>query len=318
MNILITGCAGFIGYHLANFLLKKKAKVIGIDNINSYYDPHIKKRRLKILIKNKNFKFYKKDLSKKKGFKFLDKHKNTIDIIIHLAGQAGVRYSIQNPWTYLVNNQYAFINILEYFKNSKKIKLFLYASSSSVFGDTSSKNLIEKPLSVYAESKMSMENLSYIYSKFYKMKLVGMRFFTVYGPFGRPDMSIFKFTESILKNKTIEVFNYGDHMRSFTYIDDLVYNIFMLIKKLKNKKKTFSKIVSIGNPRSIKLMKVVKLLEKYCNKKTKIKFLPMQSGDVKNTKAKVKNEIKNFSFVFETNIESGIKKFVEWYKNEKY
>jgi UDP-glucuronate 4-epimerase len=318
MKTLITGCAGFIGFHLSLMLLKKNKFVIGIDNLNSYYDIKIKKKRLNLLKKYKNFFFIKFDLSKKKNFEKINKFKKDIDIILHLAGQAGVRYSIKNPWTYLINNQYAYINLLEYFKNSKTLKIILYASSSSVFGNAENKETIEKPLSVYAETKHSMENLSYIYSRFYNLKLVGMRFFTVYGPFGRPDMSIYKFTKGIISQKKIDVFNFGDHERSFTYIDDLVNNINQIIIKLKNLNYSFSKVVSIGNPQSVKLMKVIRLIEKFCQKKSIIKFFPMQPGDVKYTKANIAKEVKFFSFRFETNIEQGIYNFVNWYKNEKF
>jgi UDP-glucuronate 4-epimerase len=317
MKTLVTGCAGFIGFHLCLYLLKKNKFIIGVDNLNSYYDVKIKKKRLNLLKKYKKFLFIKLDLSKKKNFRHFDKFKKNIDIIVHLAGQAGVRYSIKNPWSYIVNNQYAYVNLLEYFKSCQKLKIILYASSSSVFGNTEKKKTINRPLSVYSESKLSMENLSYVYSKFYNLKLIGMRFFTVYGPFGRPDMSIYKFTKGIIEQKKISVFNFGNHERSFTYIDDLVNNINKIIIKLKNANHPFSKVVSIGNPQSIKLMKVIKLIEKFCKIRPIIKFLPIQPGDVKSTKAKVKNEIKNFNFRFKTNIEKGIYNFVNWYKNEK-
>ena len=193
-------------------MLKQNKKVVGVDNLNAYYSVKFKEERLKLLKKNKNFKFLKIDLSKKKHLKKLKKYAFKIDKIIHLAGQAGVRYSIKNPTTYILNNPYAYLNLLEYFKNSKKLRLILYASSSSVFGDVLDKKNINKPISVYAVSKLSMEQISYVYSNMYKMKIIGMRFFTVYGPWGRPDMSLYKFTKNIINNRKIDVFNFGNHL----------------------------------------------------------------------------------------------------------
>ena len=311
---LITGVAGFIGFHFALMLLKMNKLVIGIDNINNYYDTNVKKQRLRILKKYKNFKFYKKDLSKKKSLNVIKKNFKKIHYVIHLAGQAGVRYSIINPWTYILNNQFAFINLLEFFKKSKNLKILTYASSSSVLGG---KKTVSKPISIYAESKLSMENISNIYSDIYNIKIVGMRFFTVYGPYGRPDMSVYKFTKLILANKFIDVFNNGDHKRSFTYIDDIVGNIYKIIIKTKNLKKSFHEVVSIGNPRSVDLKKMIKLLEKLLGKKAKKNFLPLQVGDVKYTKAYVGNETSKYSFKFNTQIEAGLKKFVDWYQTKK-
>ncbi len=314
---LITGVAGFIGFHLARRLLNDNKKVIGIDNLNSYYSVKFKKERLKLLKKNKNFKFFKIDLSKKIHFKKLKKYYLNIDVIIHLAGQAGVRYSIKNPTTYILNNPYAYLNLLECFKKSEKLKLVLYASSSSVFGDILKKKNKNKPISVYAASKLSMEQISYVYSNMYKMKLVGMRFFTVYGPWGRPDMSLYKFTKKIMSNKKIDVFNFGDHYRSFTHVDDIVNNLIKLINKIKNHKSGLSRVVSIGNPKTVKLLKLIHYIEKYVGKKAKKNFLPLQKGDVRGTKAFIKKEIKDFNFKFNIEIEDGVRKFVKWFVDNK-
>ena len=314
---LITGSAGFIGFHLSKSLIERNKEVLGIDNFSNYYDPKLKKKRNKILKKNKNYKFINFDLSKKKNFYKLNKYKDKIKIIIHLAGQAGVRYSIKNPQSYILNNPYAYINILEFFKDSKSLELISYASSSSVFGDKVQNSKINIPVSVYAASKQSMESISNVYSYLYKIKIIGMRFFTVYGPWGRPDMSIYKFSKKIINQKQIEIYNYGNHERSFTYIDDIVQNVLKMIKVERKENIKFNNTISIGNPRSIKLMEIVKILEKYFNKKTIKTYLPLQPGDVKKTKANIKKETSKYGFVFKTQIKDGIKKFIKWFNEKK-
>ena len=318
--ILITGCAGFIGFHVASFYLKKGIKIIGIDNINNYYNTKYKFQRLKILEKNKNFKFIKCDLKIKKSLNKLNIYKKKINYIIHLAGQAGVRYSLKNPSSYIKNNIEAYIYLLEYFKNQRKLKLILYASSSSVYGEElkSKTDSYGKMISVYAVSKKTLEDISFVYHKIYRMNFIGMRFFTVYGPYGRPDMSIFKFFNSISRNKKIEVYNYGNHSRSFTYISDIVENIHKLILYLKrNNKKHICRVVSIGNPNSIDLKYVIKLIEKFSYKKSQKKMLPLQTGDIIKTRAKMKKEIAKYKFKFKVNIENGISNFSKWFFNER-
>ena len=312
--ILITGCCGFIGFHLSQFYLKKGKKIIGIDNLNNYYDTRFKKNRLKILRKNKNFKFYKIDLKNKIS---LNKIKNLkkVNYIFHLAGQAGVRYSIINPQTYVSDNITAYINLLEFFKNRKQLKCIFYASSSSVYGQKN-KQKEENMISVYAVSKKTLEHLSNVYNYIYRMNFIGMRFFTVYGPYGRPDMSIFKFFNNISKNKHIDVYNYGNHQRSFTYISDLIENINKILIFYKNKK-NFSKIHNIGNPQSINLKTLIKVIEKQLGKKTKKKLLPLQTGDVVKTVANVKKEQSELGFKFKVSIREGIKRFAIWFKDEK-
>ncbi len=312
--ILITGCCGFIGFHLSQFYLKKGKKVVGIDNLNNYYDVSLKKKRLKLLKYQKNFRFLKIDLKKKNLLKKINNFKN-IEYIFHLAGQAGVRHSIINPQAYISDNICAYINLLEFFKRSKKLKCLFYASSSSVYGQKA-KNFEEKMISVYAVSKKSLEHISNVYNYIYKMNFVGMRFFTVYGPYGRPDMSYFKFFKRISINKPIEVYNYGNHQRSFTYISDLIENINRILLFYKSKK-NFSKIHNIGNPNSIKLKTFIKVIEKQFGKKIKKKFLPLQTGDVVKTIANVKEEQSKIGFKFKVNIEEGLQKFAAWYKNDK-
>jgi UDP-glucuronate 4-epimerase len=311
--ILITGCCGFIGFHLSQFYLKKGIKIIGIDNLNNYYDTRFKKNRLKILRKNKDFKFYKIDLKNKNSLKKIKKYKK-IKHIFHLAGQAGVRYSIINPQTYVSDNISAYINLLEFFKKSKQLKCIFYASSSSVYGQQK-RNKKENMISVYAVSKKTLEHLSNVYNYIYKMNFIGMRFFTVYGPYGRPDMSIFKFFKNMSINKHIDVYNYGNHQRSFTYISDLIENINRILFYYKNKK-NFSIIHNIGNPKSISLRTLIKIIERQLGKKTKKKLLPLQTGDVVKTIANVKKEQSKMGFKFKIDIQEGIRRFAIWFKNE--
>ncbi len=314
--ILITGCAGFIGYHLSSFYLKKGFKVMGLDNLNDYYDINFKRKRLSILKKFKNFIFFKTDLRNKHSLKKLKKHKKKIKYVIHLAGQAGVRYSFINPISYVENNITAYINLLEFFKNEKSLVSILYASSSSIYGE----NLQEQntPISVYAVSKKTLEEISKVYCEIYKMKFVGMRFFTVYGPNGRPDMSVYKFFDRILSNKKIYVYNNGNHYRSFTYITDIIYNIDKVLKFTnKTVKIKDCKVFNIGNPKSIYLKNLIKLIKKILNKKIKITYLGKQKGDVYKTKATNVNESRLMGFKYKVDLENGLIKFYEWFKNEK-
>ena len=315
MNILVTGCAGFIGFHLSKKFLKKDFFITGVDNLNNYYDTAIKKERLKILKKYKNFNFIRGDLKKKSLYTKI-KNLNNINYIYHFAGQAGVRYSIENPVEYIKDNIIGFINLLETFKFSKKLKAIFYASSSSIYGNefNKSSNLSTvRPISVYAVSKISMEMLSQVYLNLYKIKSVGLRFFTVYGPWGRPDMAYFKFCKLNKEKKTIEVYNKGNHYRSFTYIDDVINNI-LLIKKKINKINLYKKnVFNVGNPKMISLKKLIIELEKNLNVKFKKKFKNKQMGDVLNTRSNNKFENKIFRFKFETDFEKGVKKFTDWF-----
>jgi len=317
MNILITGSAGFIGYHLSKKILRKNIQVIGIDNINKYYDINLKKNRIKDLKKNKKFKFYKIDLCEFNKLNNLIK-KNKIDYIINLAAQAGVRYSIENPRTYFKNNLEGFFNILEV-SRLNKIKHLIFASTSSVYGDTKKFPLNEKdntdyPLSFYAASKKSNEVMAHSYSYIYKLPCTGVRFFTVYGPYGRPDMALFKFTKNILSNNAIELFNNGIHVRDFTYIDDIVDGIYSLIKKNSKKSKLYE-IFNIGNGSPKKLMDYIKEIEKNLKISANIKKLPLQKGDIIKTHSDLSKLKKYTNYNPKTNIEAGIAKFIEWYKD---
>ena len=316
MKYLISGCAGFIGFHLCMKLLKnKKNKIIGIDNLNEYYDIDLKKNRLKILKKNKiNFKFFKIDLADYNKLNSIFS-KTNINIVINLAAQAGVRYSINNPKVYVESNINGFFNILDISKNHN-IKNFYYASTSSVYGDTKKFpnreiDTTDNPLSFYAATKKSNEVLAHAYSKIYNMKTTGLRFFTVYGPYGRPDMALFKFTKNILNNKIIKIYNNGEHTRDFTYIDDVINAIVLLIS---HKNKNLYEIYNIGSSKPIKLMKFINLIELNLNKKAKTRFVNLQKGDVEKTFSSIKKIKKLVSFKPQTTINEGIQKFIDWYK----
>ena len=313
--ILITGCAGFIGFHLSKHYLESGNKVIGIDNLNSYYSVNLKKSRLKLLQKNNNFKFFKFDLKKNSTLQHkLKPYK--IRQVIHLAAQPGVRISIKKPLNTLNENLIPFINILE-IARIKKVKKFIYASSSSVYGDSKiypfnendNKNI---PVSVYGASKLSNEIIAQSYSKNFKIKCIGIRFFTVYGPYGRPDMAYYSFLERLKKNKSITVFNKGLMKRDFTFIDDVIHGIVLLSKvKIKN----FHTIVNIGKGKPDNLMDLIKFVQKYYNKKFKIKFTRnIPNGDIKKTFSNTNKAKKLINWKPKTNLQEGINKFVKWYK----
>ncbi len=310
-NILITGVAGFIGFNLSLSLLKENKQIIGIDNINDYYSVKLKKDRLTELKKFKNFKFFKTDLVNSNSLnKIFKKYK--IDKIIHLAAQAGVRYSIENPKKYLNSNFVGFFNILE-LSRINKIKKIIYASSSSVYGNTKKFPLNEysslNPNNFYGLSKKTNEEIASIYAKYYKLKLIGIRFFTVYGEWGRPDMSIFKIIDASFKNKIFYLNNYGKHHRDFTYIGDVV----KMLKKLKFRKKTTNEIYNISSNKPIKLGVIFNILSKYM-KLPKIKKRQLQKADVVKTHGNNLKIIKNTGFKNFTNFEMGLLNTLKWYK----
>lgn len=318
MRILITGCAGFIGFHCSRFFSQKKGfKILGIDNLDNYYDVKIKKKRLSLLKNNKNFHYFKIDLNNEKKLDFFFR-KNKIDLVIHLAAQAGVRYSFIDPKKYLNVNINGFFNILENMKNYK-IKKILFASSSSIYGDAKKFPLNEKmhtshQISLYGTTKKYNEMLAYYYYKQFKISSYGLRFFTAYGPYGRPDMSIFKFSKKILDGNHIEVYNNGNHERDFTYVSDVIESIYKLSLKIK---RNHYEIINIAGGKKVKLMYLIQLLEKFLNKKAKIKYLKLQKGDVVKTLADNKKLRKMISFVPKVRIEKGLKKFCDWFLKEK-
>ena len=319
MKILITGVAGFIGSRLAKNLLDSNYDIYGIDNLNNYYDVKLKLYRLNNLKSFKNFKFFKIDISDTIKLKSFFKKKK-IDIICHLAAQAGVRYSLINPRVYAQSNINGFLEILEYCRFNTKTKL-VYASSSSVYGGNkkipfSVTDDVSLPVSLYAATKRANELMAESYCKLFSLKIIGLRFFTVYGPWGRPDMAIWKFTDAISQNKPINLFNKGVLKRDFTYIDDIIEGIRASLFYKNNSKTAYHKIYNLGNNKPISVNKIVKLLEKLLKKKAKKKFMPMQLGDVKNTFADISQSNKHLNYSPTTKIEKGLENFVIWF--EKY
>ncbi len=341
MVVLVSGAAGFIGYHLCRALINNKREVIGFDNINDYYDQNLKRDRIKNLNKlaselSGNFNFFKCDLSNKKDLKKIFENKtfssDNFKVVVHLAAQAGVRYSIDNPSAYIESNLVGFNNIIEEAKRNK-ISHFLYASSSSVYGGNKSTPFketdnVDHPVSLYAATKKSNELIAHTYSHLFNLPTTGLRFFTVYGPWGRPDMALFKFTQLILENKPIRVFNYGKLTRDFTYIDDVIESIMRLIIKPPKYYKSFDfenlnpsnswapyKIFNVGNSNPTNLMNYIKAIEKHLGMKPEIIFEDMQPGDVEITYADTKLLEEWVDFRPSTSIDEGIKKFIDWYLN---
>jgi len=344
LKILVTGTAGFIGYSLAKRLLKRGDEVIGIDNINDYYDPRVKYGRLKELgLEEREFKFNQKYVSKKYPFHSfyrvnLEDKKAIEEIfkkekpqrVCHLAAQAGVRYSLTNPEAYIQSNIVGFLNILE--ASKKDVEHLVYASSSSVYGlnermPFSVEDNVDHPVSLYAASKKSNELMAHTYSHLFNLPTTGLRFFTVYGPWGRPDMALFLFTKAILEDKPIDVFNYGDMQRDFTYIDDIVEGVVRVIDKPPKKDKCWSgrrpnpasskapyRVYNIGNGSPVKLLDFIEAIENALGKKAKKNFLPMQMGDVKATWADTFTLERDFNYKPSTPIQKGINNFISWYR----
>ncbi len=328
MDILITGTAGFIGSHLAKKLIKQGHQIVGLDNINDYYDVTIKKDRLKS-IGNANFTFYKINLEDESAMNEIFENEKP-QVVINLAAQAGVRYSLENPRAYIDSNIVGFTNILECSRHHK-VEHLIYASSSSVYGANTSKPFstsdnIDHPLSLYAATKKSNELMAHTYSHLYNLPTTGLRFFTVYGPWGRPDMALFKFTKAIVNDKEIDVYNHGNMMRDFTYIDDIVEAISRLVKKPAQPNPEWSganpdpsssyapyKIYNIGNNSPVRLMEFVEAIENKLGKKAKKNYMDLQPGDVPETYANVDDLFKNIDFKPETTIQDGVNQFVDWY-----
>lgn len=326
-KLLVTGCAGFIGFHVINTILKQNLdmEIVGVDNLNDYYDINLKKARLGIIKKYDNFTFLQGDISDKDFINGVIKE-NKVSIILNLAAQAGVRYSITNPDAYIQSNILGFYNILEACRYNK-IEHLIYASSSSVYGMNkkvpySVDDKVDNPVSLYAATKKSNELFAHAYSKLYGIPTTGLRFFTVYGPFGRPDMAYFKFTDKIVNGDKIQVYNNGDLYRDFTYIDDIVHGIMNIIQSepKRNDDNLFYKIYNIGNNSPVKLLDFINILEESLLEAGVIKhraekeFLPMQQGDVYQTFADVDELIKDYGFKPETSLETGLREFAKWYK----
>lgn len=329
-KILITGAAGFIGFHLCKRLLEMDYEVVGIDNLNSYYDVTLKLDRLRNLgvvtdftsnlklksTTHKKFSFIKLGLENREElFELFEQEK--FDQVVNLAAQAGVRYSIDNPFAYVESNIIGFINILEACRKFNVDKL-LYASSSSVYGKNekvpfSTKDNVDYPISLYAATKKSNELMAHTYSHLYGIKTIGLRFFTVYGPWGRPDMAMFLFTDAIFQNRPIKVFNKGNLSRDFTYIDDIIDGVFSIINDEKKKNEPLYKVYNIGNSKPIKLLDFIEELEKVTNRKSDKIFMDMQPGDVEKTWADTSDLQKDYDYKAQINIDIGVRRFVEWY-----
>ncbi len=330
-KILVTGAAGFIGFHLSKRLISRGEGVIGLDNLNDYYDVNLKYARLKQLEGHANFTFIKEDISNREGISRLFSGQK-FDIVVNLAAQAGVRYSLINPHAYIESNIVGFMNILEGCRHNK-VKHLVYASSSSVYGANtkmpfSVHHNVDHPVSLYAATKKANELMAHTYSSLYNIPCTGLRFFTVYGPWGRPDMAYFAFTKAILEGRPIEVFNYGKMQRAFTYIDDIIEGVARVMNKIPAPNPDWSsdnpdsatsyapyKLYNIGNNNPVELMHFIEVLECYLDKKAVKNLLPIQQGDVSATYADVNDLIKDVGFKPSTPIEEGIKRFVEWYKS---
>ncbi len=328
---IVTGSAGFIGFSLCVKLLERGDSIIGIDNHNDYYDPKIKEARLERLNEFSNYKHYRLDLDDQKSLEDVFKYHKPAKVV-NLAAQAGVRYSIENPLAYINSNIVGFAHILENCRQHK-VEHLVYASTSSVYGANtkmpfSEHDNVNHPLSVYAASKKSNELMAHAYSHLYQLPTTGLRFFTVYGPWGRPDMALFKFTKDILEEKYINVFNNGKHTRDFTYVDDIVRGIIKTLDSPARNNIEWNgnqpdpatskapwRIYNIGNNKPVQLMDYIDALEKILGKKAKINFLPLQPGDVLDTYANVDDLKEKFNYKPTTSIIDGVTKFVKWYKS---
>lgn len=328
MKILVTGSAGFIGSHLCKRLLEENHSVIGIDNLNDYYSVELKQDRLSLLLNNK-IKNYNFSLENTESIMSLFENEQP-EVVINLAAQAGVRYSLKNPHVYITSNVNGFVNILEACRHYN-VKNLIYASSSSVYGANTTKPFstsdnIDHPLSLYAATKKSNELMAHTYSHLYNLPTTGLRFFTVYGPWGRPDMALFKFTKAIINDEAIEVYNHGNMLRDFTYIDDIVEAITRLVEKPAQPNTDWSganpdpsssyapyKVYNIGNNSPVRLMEFVEAIEKKVGKTARKKFMDLQPGDVPETYANVDDLYKNINFKPKTNIQDGVNNFVDWY-----
>lgn len=320
--ILVTGAAGFIGFHTALRLLKSGEKVVGIDNLNDYYDVSLKQARLDQLLGFENFYFEKIDIADIESLKNIWEEKGPFLNVIHLAAQAGVRYSIKNPHAYINSNVVGHLNILEMCRHTDNFNHLLYASSSSVYGGNkkyphSVKDRVDQPISLYAATKKSDELMSYSYSHMYGIPQTGLRFFTVYGPWGRPDMSIFIFTKAICEGKKVPIFNNGKMKRDFTYIDDIVSGVIGILDAPPQNTdgNTPHRVLNIGNTKSENLMDFLGLIEQSLELKADIEFMPMQPGDVEQTFADIEETTALTGFKPTTTIKEGIPKFINWYKD---
>lgn len=331
MKILVTGAAGFIGFHTARLLLEQEHEVVGLDNLNDYYEVSLKEARLAGLTPHPNFRFVKMDLADRDGIAALFAEEQ-FDRVVHLAAQAGVRYSLENPMSYADSNLVGFLTILEGCRHNK-VEHLVYASSSSVYGANetmpfSESDNVDHPVSLYAASKKANELMAHTYSHVYGLPTTGLRFFTVYGPWGRPDMSPILFARAILAGEPLKVFNYGKHKRDFTYIDDIVDGILRALDRIPEDNPDWNgltpdpsssrapwKVYNIGNSAPVELLRYITVMEEALGKTTEKELLPMQPGDVEHTYADVTALQRDTGYAPQTDIETGIGRFVAWYKS---
>ena len=330
MKVLVTGAAGFIGFFVAKRLLERGDEVVGLDNLNDYYDVRLKYARLALIESDPLFKFFKLDLEDNDGIAGLFEQEG-FDRVVHVAAQAGVRYSLENPRAYIDSNIVGTLNVLEGCRHHG-IEHLVYASSSSVYGANTDMPFsihqnVDHPLSLYAASKKSNELMAHTYSSLYGIPTTGLRFFTVYGPYGRPDMALFMFTKSIIEGKPIDVFNYGNHRRDFTYIDDIAEGVVRILDRVAEPDPDWDsnapdpgtsrapyRIYNIGNSQPVELMRYIEVLEKCLGRKAERRLLPMQPGDVPDTYADVTDLMDVIGYRPSTSVEEGVARFVEWYR----
>ncbi|MDM8557728.1 NAD-dependent epimerase [Candidatus Parabeggiatoa sp. HSG14] len=330
MKILITGAAGFIGFHLSKYLLEQDSEIVGLDNLNDYYDVNLKKARLSQLEEHQNFRFVQLELADRSGMAELFAREK-FNRVVNLAAQAGVRYSLENPHAYVDSNIVGFVNLLEGCRHNR-VEHLVFASSSSVYGlntlmPFSVHHNVDHPISLYAATKKSNELMAHTYAYLYGLPTTGLRFFTVYGPWGRPDMALFKFTKAILEEKPIEVYNYGKMRRDFTYIDDIIEGVVRTLFRIPHANIEWSgkspdpssspapyQLYNIGNNNPVELMHYIEVLETALGKEAKKNMYPIQAGDVPATYADVKDLEKDIGFKPQTSVEEGIQQFVAWYK----
>jgi UDP-glucuronate 4-epimerase len=319
MTVLVTGAAGFIGFHVCAALLARGERVIGLDNLNDYYDVRLKEARLSGLTPNAGFRFERRDIAAPGAIAELVNGPDGADRVIHLAAQAGVRYSLTHPEAYIQANIIGHFNVIEACRHSRRLKHLVYASSSSVYGGNkglpfSVDDKVDNPVSLYAATKAADELMSHCYSHLYKIPATGLRFFTVYGPWGRPDMSAFIFTKAILEGRPIKVFNRGDMMRDFTYIDDIVAGVVAALDRPPAGEGVPHRRYNLGNHRAEPLLRFVELIERATNKKAIVELDEMQPGDVKETYADIEAAQRDLGFHPRISIDVGIPKFVDWYR----
>ena len=329
MKILVTGAAGFIGFHTAKHLLERGDEVVGLDNLNDYYDVSIKHARLEILKRFSTFRFIKLDLADRQGIPALFAAEK-FQRVVHLGAQAGVRYSIKNPMAYIDSNIVGFTNVLEGCRHHG-IEHLVYASTSSVYGANthmpfSVHQNVDHPLSFYAATKKANELMAHTYAHLYGLPVTGLRFFTVYGPWGRPDMALFLFTKSILEGKPIDVFNYGNHRRDFTYVGDIVQGVVRTLDRIATSNPQWDgdepdpgtskapyRLYNIGNSAPVELMRYIEVLEQCLGRKAQKNLLPLQAGDVPDTYADVEDLVRDVGYKPATSVEDGVRSFVDWY-----